>query len=114
MGKLWILRGALEAPGWKTLRADYENEKIEIVHLDARVWAIVNADEAPSGYQGLQASEPADGMYVDPNGSPLYLCGGAVVATPEEVVRRLGDTATAQLEETGDPVRVLERLGRVY
>ena len=35
--KLWILRGPHEAPGWQALREDYEEEKVDIIHLDARV-----------------------------------------------------------------------------
>jgi len=37
MAKLWILRGEHEAPGWNDLRKDYENEKVDIIHLDAKV-----------------------------------------------------------------------------
>ena len=73
MAKLWILRGPHEAPGWNQLRKAYEDEKVDIIHLDAKVWAIINAEEEPSGYEGLNAQEPADGMYIDPNGSPLFL-----------------------------------------
>ena len=52
MAKLWILRGAHEAPGWNQLRKAYEDEKVEIIHLDAKVWAIIDAEEEPSGYEG--------------------------------------------------------------
>jgi hypothetical protein len=114
MSKIWILRGALDAEGWNVLRKDYKDEKIDIIHLDAKVWAIVNADKAPTGYEGLQASEPADGMYLDPNGSPLYLVGGEIVATPEELVAGLGEQAQAMMEKTGDALTALERIGRVY
>ncbi len=114
MAKIWILRGAHEAPGWNTLRKSYEDEKVEIIHLDAKVWAIINAEEEPSGYEGLSAGEPADGMYIDPNGSPLYLGGGRVLTSAEEVVEALGERAREMFEKTGDAQVTLERLGRVF
>lgn len=114
MSKLWILKGDLDAPGWQALRTDHEAEKVDIVHLDPRVWALIEADEPPAGYDGLAPGEPADGVYVDPNGSPLYLVGGAVVADATAVVAALGPQATAMLETLGDADRVLERLGRAF
>ena len=114
MTKLWILRGPHEAPGWDQLRKAYEDEKIEIVHLDAKVWAIVDAEDEPSGYEGLSAQEPADGMYIDPNGSPLFLVGGEVLTTAEAVVEALGPEAREMLEKTGDATTALERLRKVY
>jgi hypothetical protein len=114
MAKLWILRGDHEAPGWDTLRQDYKDEKVEIIHLDAKVWAIIDADEAPAGYEGLTAGEPADGMYIDPNGSPLFLVGGEVVPSAAAVVEALGDVAGNLPGQSSDPETVLERLGRVY
>jgi len=114
MSRLWLIRGSVDAPGWDTLRADYEAEKVEIIHLDPKVWAMVRADEAPAGYDGLKADVPADGMYLDPNGSPLYIVKREPVATPEDVVRALGDDGVRLLEEYGDGTIVLERLGRVY
>ena len=45
MAKLWIMLGEHEAAGWDALRKDYQDKKIEIIHLDARVWAIVEAEE---------------------------------------------------------------------
>jgi hypothetical protein len=114
MAKIWILRGAHEAPGWNELRKAYEDEKVDIIHLDAKVWAIIQADEEPSGYDGLSASEPSDGMYIDPNGSPLYLVNGAVVKSAEEVIEGLGDTAREMYSKSGDAQVALERLGRVF
>ncbi len=114
MAKLWILKGDLEAAGWQALRTDHEAERVDIVHLDPRVWALISADEAPAGYVGLTASEPVDGVYVDPNGSPLYLVEGAVVADAATVVEALGERATSLLETLGDADRVLERLGRAF
>ena len=112
--KLWILRGPHEAPGWNALRTDYEDEKVDIIHLDAKVWAIIDAENEPSGYEGLQATEPADGMYLDPNGSPLFIFSRAVVATAEELIDSLGDDAKKMLAATGDAEITLQRLGRVF
>ena len=114
MSQLWLLKGALDAPGWKTLRTDHEEEKVAIVHLDPPVWALIEAEQAPQAYDGLTASEPLDGLYLDPNGSPLYVVGCHTVRGPAEVVRALGAEAQSLLEMLNDPVTVLERLGRVF
>jgi hypothetical protein len=37
MAKLWIVRGAHEAPGWNQLRKEYEDKNVDIIHLDAKV-----------------------------------------------------------------------------
>jgi hypothetical protein len=114
MSRLWLLKGDLEAPGWQTLRKAQEDEKVDIIHLDPKVWAMVQADEPPMEFEGLVPTEPADGLYLDPNGSPLYLANGDIAKSPEEVIRALGDTAVALLEEIQDGHAVLERLGRVF
>lgn len=114
MPKLWLLKGDLDAPGWNVLRKDYEDEKVEIVHLDPNVWAVVEADEPPTAYEDLVVTDPPDGLYLDPNGSPLYLVGGAVVRSARDVIAALGDEATALLEKISDPDTVLERLGRAF
>lgn len=114
MATIWILRGDHEAPGWQELRTAYEAEKVEIIHLDAKVWAIIDSEEEPTGYEGLTASQPADGMYIDPNGTPLFLIGGNIVQSAREVLEGLGQAATDMLEKTGDAETALERLGKVY
>ena len=114
MAKLWILRGAHEAPGWNQLRKEYEDEKVDIIHLDAKVWAIISADEEPSGYEGLNAQEPADGMYIDPNGSPLFLADGEVLTSANAVIEALGPEAQEIFEKTGDAEIALERLRMVF
>ena len=114
MAKIWILRGAHEAPGWNQLRKAYEDEKVDIIHLDAKVWAIIDAEDEPTGYEGLSAGEPADGMYIDPNGSPLYLADGEILTSAEAVIKALGREAQEVLEKTGDAETALERLGKVY
>jgi hypothetical protein len=114
MAKLWILRGAHEAPGWNQLRKAYEDEEVEIIHLDAKVWAIIDAEEEPSGYEGLSVGEPADGMYIDPNGSPLFLANGEVLTSADAVINALGSEAQEMLEKTGDAETALERLRMVF
>lgn len=114
MATIWVLRGDHEAPGWQELRTAYEEEKVEIIHLDAKVWAIIDAEEEPSGYEGLTASIPADGMYIDPNGTPLFLVDGSVKQTAKEVVDCLGPEAQAMMEKVGDAETALERLGKVF
>lgn len=114
MPKFWLLKGDIEAPGWNALRKDYDDKKVEIVHLDPKVWAMIEADEPPAGYEGLLTSEPVDGLYLDPNGSALYLVDGAVVKTAEEVISALGEDAVEMLEKIGDPHTTLQRLGRAF
>jgi hypothetical protein len=114
MPRFWLLKGDLDAPGWNVLRTDYKEERIDIVHLDPKVWAIVEQDEPPTGYDGLTASDPPDGLYLDPNGSPMYLVGGAVVKRAEDVVAALGAEAREMLVRLGDPHVVLERFGRSF
>ncbi len=114
MAKIWILRGAHEAPGWDQLRKAYEDKKVDIIHLDAKVWAIIDAEDEPTGYDGLTASEPANGMYIDPNGSPLYLVDGEIVTSAEAVIAALGAEAREMIEKTGNAETALERLRMVY
>jgi len=114
MSRLWLLRGALTAPGWQVLQADQQAEKVDIVHLDPPVWALVRAVEPPAGYEGLEAAEPRDGLYLDPNGGPMYLVGGRSVAGPMDVIHALGSEARSLLEIVGDPDIVLDRMGRVF
>jgi hypothetical protein len=114
MSQLWILKGPHDAPGWNELRKDYEDKEVDIIHLDAKVWAIIDAEDEPAGYDGLTAEEPADGMYIDPNGSPLFLFRGEIVATAEALVSALGRRAEELTEKIGQAETVLERLGMVY
>ena len=114
MSKYWLLKGSLDAPGWDVLRKAYDDEEVEIVHLDPKVWAMVEADDAPKGFEGLTAVEPTDGLYLDPQGNALYLVGGAVVKTAEEVVAALGEEAAEMLRKAGDAHTVLQRLGRTF
>ena len=114
MSRLWLVKGPHDAPGWDRLRDDSKAETVDIVHLDPRVWALMRSGEPPSGYEGLTAVDPPDGMYLDPNGSPLYLVGGEFVSGPDEVIEALGDEARNLLGTLGDPIMVLERLGKAF
>jgi hypothetical protein len=114
MAPLWLLKGEHDAPGWKKLRQAYQDEEVDIVHLDPQVWALIEAVDAPSGYDGLSASAPPDGMYLDPNGSPLYVVNRECVAGPRELIAGLGEEAISLLEQGGDPISVIERLGRAF
>lgn len=114
MAKLWVVAGDHEAAGWKVLREDYEAENLDIIHLDPHVWAIVERDDAPDGYEGLRAEPVQDGVYIDPNGSPLYVAGGRIVTGPQQVLEALGPEALTAAERLGDPDRALEALGRAY
>jgi len=114
MSSYWFMTGDFGAPGWDALRKDYDDKKVEIVHLDPKVWAMIEADDPPFGYDGLTAAQPADGLYLDPQGNALYMVDGAVVRTAEEVVAALGDEATEMLNKIGDAHTVLQRMGRAF
>lgn len=114
MAKLWLMTGAHDAEGWSALRSDYEEERVEIIHLDPHVWAVIEADEAPAGYTGLTTEPPNDGVYVDPNGNPLYLAAGRIVADAGAVLEALGPDAVELGRTIGDADRALERLGRAF
>jgi hypothetical protein len=114
MEKLWLLKGDHEAPGWDELRRDLKEDKVDIRHLDPKVWALIRAAEAPSGYEGLHAEIPADGMYIDPNGSPSFVLDAEFTESAHDVIEALGQEAKDLLERLGNAETVLERLGRVY
>jgi hypothetical protein len=114
MATLWILKGDREAPGWQELRKLAMSGELDVVHLDPQVWAVVRADEPPEGYEGITASVPPDGLYIDPNGSPMYLVDREIVSSAREVIAALGEEAESLLERIGDPDTVLERMGRAY
>jgi hypothetical protein len=114
MEKLWLLRGNYEAPGWKDLERDAKADVTDVVLFDRLGWALVNAAEAPDQYEGMQVSEPPDGLYLDPNGVPMYLVNRQEVASAKEVIEALGAEAAEMLEKTGDAHTALERLGKVY
>ena len=114
MDPLWLLKGPYEAPGWKPLEADSRANKIDLLLFDRAAWAIMRAPAAPSQYEGLAPSTPADGLYLDDQGRGVYVVAGKQVQGPEDVLATLGPDAQELLRKIGDPDAVLERLGRVY
>lgn len=114
MDPLWLLKGDYDAPGWKDLERDSKADAVDLLMFDRLAWALVRAAEAPRRYEGLEPTEPPDGLYLDANGRPIYLVGGREVEGPDEVIDALGEPARALLEAIDDPDAVLERLGRVY
>ena len=111
---LWLLKGKRGVPGWKDLEQDSKADKIDVVIFDPLAWALVEQDEAPSGYEGLEAGPPDDGLYINPTGVPFYMVDGKRVDSANDVIAALGDEAVKLLEKLGDPDTVLERLGRTY
>ncbi len=114
MERLWLLKGAYEAPGWRPLEADARAEKVDLLLFDRTAWALLRAAEAPSQYEGLVPAAPADGLYLDDQGRGVYVAGGKQVQGPDEVLAAIGARAQELLATVGDPDAVLERLGRVY
>ncbi|MBW2537537.1 MAG: hypothetical protein JRI55_38990 [Deltaproteobacteria bacterium] len=112
--RLWLLRGQPTAPGWPRLQADHMAKKTNVLSLDRDKWALVKADEAPEGYDGLTTSDPPDGVYLDNYGRPVFVSGNIEVHSGRKVLERLGEEALQLLEKIGDPVLVLERLGRAF
>ncbi len=114
MDALWLLRGPRDAPGWKPLEADSRADAIDVLLFDRDAWALLRAAEAPTKYEGLAPSAPADGLYLDTQGRSVYVAGGRQVQGPRDVLATLGPAAQELLQKVGDPDVVLDRLGRVY
>ena len=113
MDPLWLLRADPEAAGWKAVQADAKDDKIDWVLFDRDAWVLLRA-AAPPSYEGFVAEKPADGIYVDQQGNSVCVLQGKLVGRPEEVIAALGDDAQKLLDKIGDPVAVLERLGKAY
>ncbi len=111
---LWLVKGKRDAPGWADLERKAKAGEIEVVHFDRLAWAILEGEDAPEGYEGMEVSEPSDGLYVDGGGIPLYLVGRKIVPGPLDVIAALGPEATAMLAKIDDPDTALERLGRAF
>jgi len=114
MAKLWLLKGDYDAAGWRDLEKDAKAKTIEVVLFDRLAWALILAEEAPQGYEGLPPTPPPDGLYVDGNGVPVYVVDAQEVTGPLEVIAVLGEEAQELLRTLKDPDRVLDRLGRAY
>ncbi len=111
---LWLVKGKHGAPGWAGLERKAKASEIDVVHFDRLAWAILEAEDAPDGYEGMEVSEPPDGLYLDGNGIPLYVVGREIVPGALHVIEALGAEATAMLTKIGDPDTALERLGRAF
>jgi hypothetical protein len=114
MDSLWLLKGEHDAPGWKPLEKDSKEKKINVTHFDRDAWAIVEAPEAPTEYEGLVPKTLVDGMYVSHQGIPVYIVDGKEVWGPHDVIKALGEDALKMLEEVGDADTALQRLGRTF
>jgi hypothetical protein len=114
MPQLWLLKGAYEAPGWKDLERDSKAGEVDVVMFDRLAWAMLEADEAPKGYEGLEPTRPVTGLYISPEGNPLYVVDGDQVSSARVVLEALGPEALAMLEKVKDPDTALERLGKAY
>ncbi|HET8538532.1 MAG TPA: hypothetical protein VFL83_01540 [Anaeromyxobacter sp.] len=114
MDPIWLLKGPYEAPGWKLLEADSRAQKIDLLLFDRAAWALACAPQAPTQYEGLAPSVPADGLYLDDQGRGIYVVAGKLVQGPREVLATLGAQGEEMLKKVGDPDVALERLGRVY
>ena len=111
---LWLLKGGPDAKGWTELQIDAQTKKIFVLTFDRDAWALVKAVDCPDGYEGLVPSAPADGLYLDQFGRPIYLAGGREVHSAKVVVKALGPKAEQILEKIGDADMVLERMGRAF
>jgi hypothetical protein len=114
MDPIWLLKGPYEAPGWKKLEADTRANQVDLLIFDRAAWALLRASEAPAVYEGLTATVPADGLYLDDHGRGVYVVAARQVQSAAEVLATLGAPAKELLSKVGDPDVVLERLGRVY
>ncbi len=114
MEPLWLLRGHYDVPGWRPLEKDARDNTTDVIIFDRDAWALLRAAEPPTQYEGFEVAEPPDGLYVDQNGNPIYVVGRQLVPGPEAVIAALGEKAEKILQETGDPIRTLERLGRAF
>lgn len=114
MDALWMLQGPYQAPGWTLLEADSRGNKIDLLLFDRAAWALVRAPAAPTQYEGLVPTTPADGLYLDDQGRGIYVVAGAQVPSAKHVLATLGPEAQELLRKLGDPDTVLERLGRVH
>jgi hypothetical protein len=114
MGLLWLLRGELEAPGWRELEKDAKAKDVDLLIFDRTAWALLAAPEGPTKYEGLVPSEPPDGLYISEQGQPIYVVDCREVKGPLEVIKALGKEAEELLEKIGDPDTVLDRLGKAF
>jgi len=114
MERLWLLKGDHDAPGWKALQRDAKEQTLDWVIFDRDAWCLVRAEEAPTQYEGLEPTEPQTGLYMDHQGNSVAVFEGKLVPGPEALIEKLGGEAKELLEQLGDPLAVLDRLGKAY
>lgn len=114
MDPLWLLEGDYTAPGWRDLEQESRADEIDLIAFDRAGWALVYAPEAPTKYEGLEPTHPQTGLYVSEQGVPIYVVDGVEVRDPMDVIKALGEDAEKRLAEVGDPVIVLQALGRAF
>ena len=113
MDPLWLLKGDFYTPGWKDLERDAKADKVDWVLFDRDAFAIIAAQEPPE-YEGFTVGEPGDGLYVDQQGNSVCIFDRELLRRPEELIEKLGPEAQQLLEKLGDPVAVLQRLGKAF
>jgi hypothetical protein len=62
----------------------------------------------------MEPTKPPDGLYVSEQGYPIYVVDGKEVPGPDPLIKALGKEAEEMLEQIGDPIAVLQRLGKAY
>jgi hypothetical protein len=113
--QLWLLKGAREVPGWGPLETDARAEKIDVVIFDrGEGWALISAETAPTGYEGMTSAPPRNGLYVSESGYPIYVVDCRKVPNAKAVIQSIGEEAEALLRRIGDPDAVLQQLGYAY
>lgn len=114
MDAIWLLKGDQTAPGWQPLERDSKEDKVKLLIFDRAAWALVEAPEAPTQYEGLLPTEPQDGMYVSEQGFPIYIVNKQEVSRPEQLIEALGPEAKQMLAKIGDTTTVIQRMGKAY
>jgi hypothetical protein len=114
MNKLWLLRADHDAPGWRQVESEAKSGALDWRLLDRDAFVLVLSADPPKAYDGFTVTVPADGVYLDQQGHPLYVVAQQEVSGPVPVIKALGPEAEALLDKLGDGDTVLDRLGRAY
>ncbi len=112
--QLWLIKGPHDAPGWRELEKGAKDGTLNWRLFDRDGFVLVLAAEPPSGYDGFTVAPPADGLYLDQQGRPVYVVGAREVRDGYRVIDALGPDAQRLLDELEDPDAALQRLGRVF
>ena len=114
MNPLWMLKADHDAPGWRPLEKDARSGATDLLLYDRNAWALIRAAAAPTQYEGMTAVPAPTGLYLDPQGNPIYVVNSQQVKGPFDVLAALGPDAQELFKKIGDPVVTLERLGRAF